>query len=326
MTATGFAASESALPRLPSPREAALWGGAGVLVLAAHLAAAYYLRDIEPAATPPAAFEQSMEIELAPLVVDTPEAVQSETLAEAPPTEEALQPEEPAPPIEEAVPEIVPETRPPETVTAETPDPVPPEAVTPEPVQPETAEPVETAEVPPVEEVTPETPAPVIEQETFAATPDVEVPLPLARPEAVRPEPKVAQERPRPRRARPVERREEPARAQPAPRQQARSEASQAQRAPRAPTVSSARWQAQVVARIRRFTRRPAGLRGEGTASVTFTFNDSGAITSVRVTRSSGNPEIDAASVAIVQRSSPVPVPPEDIPTRRFSVPVRFNR
>ncbi|MCO6050449.1 TonB family protein [Mesorhizobium sp. RP14(2022)] len=318
------------MPQLPSLREAGLWGGAAAFVLAAHLGAAYYLRDIEPAPVENAALEQSMEIELAPLVIDTPESVQSETLAEAPPVEEVLQPEELTPSVEETVPEEVTEA-PPETVTAETPAPVTPEEVVPEPV--------ETAEAPPVEEITPETPVeevapeapePVIEEQIFAATPEVEVPLPLARPEIVRPERQVAQERPRqrprPRQERPVERREQPVRERPAPRQQARSEASQAQRAPRAPQVSPARWQGQVVARIRQFTRRPAGLQGEGTASVSFTINDSGAITSARVARSSGDPEIDAVAVAIVQRASPVPAPPEGIATRRLSVPVRVKR
>ena len=90
MSASGFAAPESALPQLPSLREAGLWGGAAAFVLAAHLGAAYYLRDIEPAPVENAALEQSMEIELAPLVIDTPERVQSETLAEAPPVEEVL--------------------------------------------------------------------------------------------------------------------------------------------------------------------------------------------------------------------------------------------
>lgn len=338
MSASGFAVPESALPQLPSLREAGLWGGAAAFVLAAHLGAAYYLRDIEPAPMENAALEQSMEIELAPLVIDTPESVESETLAEAPPVEDVLQPEEMTPPLEETVPEEVTEA-PPETVTAETPAPVTPEEVVPEPVEPETAQPVETAEAPsveeitpetPVEEVAPETPEPVIEEQLFAATPEVEVPLPLARPEIARPERQVAQERPRqrrrPRQERPVERREQPVRDRPAPRQQARSEASQEQRAPRAPQVSPARWQGQVVARIRQFTRRPAGLQGEGTASVSFTINDSGAITSARVARSSGDPEIDAAAVAIVQRASPVPAPPEGIATRRLSVPVRVKR
>lgn len=74
--------------------------------------------------------------------------------------------------------------------------------------------------------------------------------------------------------------------------------------------------------------RRGVRLDGRGrTAVVSFTIGPSGSLNGVRIAASSGNPELDAAAVAMVRRASPVPARPttlggDPIPAR---LPVRFD-
>ena len=60
---------------------------------------------------------------------------------------------------------------------------------------------------------------------------------------------------------------------------------------------------------------------------VSFRVSSSGGLASVRVARSSGDPAIDRASIAGVQRATPFPRPPEGLTDaeRTFQISVRFR-
>ena len=64
----------------------------------------------------------------------------------------------------------------------------------------------------------------------------------------------------------------------------------------------------QVMERIRR-TRQPR-LSGRGVAVVAFSVGNNGGLAAASIQRSSGNPAIDAAALAHVQRAAPFPAPP----------------
>ncbi|EBV3600028.1 energy transducer TonB, partial [Salmonella enterica subsp. enterica serovar Virchow] len=61
-----------------------------------------------------------------------------------------------------------------------------------------------------------------------------------------------------------------------------------------------------------------------GQAGVRFAFNDSGSITSVTVVRSSGNPKVDDAAVALIRKASPIPAPPDGAP-RSHTITIQFR-
>lgn len=98
-----------------------------------------------------------------------------------------------------------------------------------------------------------------------------------------------------------------------------------------APRVSPEKWQSKVLAWLKRHQRYPARAKSkgeEGTVQVAFTIDPSGRVTSSRVARSSGNPELDKAALDMLRRASPVPAPPKEIakPSMPISVPVRFEQ
>ncbi|WP_297323112.1 TonB family protein [uncultured Bartonella sp.] len=72
-------------------------------------------------------------------------------------------------------------------------------------------------------------------------------------------------------------------------------------------------WQNKVQRRIALIAARTQKPRTSNRASayVTFNFDKSGAITSARMSRSSGDPAIDELALQIVRKSSPIPTPPE---------------
>ena len=332
--------AELTIGSAPSAREAGLWAAAVVVVVGAHAAFAYAFHAMTPLEPRPDATEQALVIELAALPVSTPEAVESESLAEVEPAER-LQPVEDAvePVVEE--PETLAAVAPTETVEEVRPDTVAPveTAVEAEPVRPEplVAEAVEPEMLRPVE-IEPLRP---VDPEAFVDTEmaeivesDVVVPVPEPKP-VVKPVPKT--ETPPKKTAREKQRevaepkpRKQAARAEAKPKPAPRSEASQKAQASRAPTVSPARWQSKVLAWINKHKRYPkaARSRGEqGTVRVSFAINASGGIVSARVSRSSGSAELDQAALDMVRRASPVPAPPPEIAGSRLnlSLPVRFD-
>jgi len=342
-------------PRINRVGEFALWGGAGVLVLAAHLGAVLIMMRQPPVEAGDSAPPPAIMIEMAaePEAVKTEEnlVTPDETAAEEVKTEMTE-------PVEEPVPEEVPV--PPEPVV----EPAPVEPPPPEPVQPIVEEP--PPEVPPVQEVVqptlepppepvqevveplPEPPPPEpppeivepidpIEQQMTAALENVEVPLPVTRPlppptpEQKKPEPKTAPKKPvvqkpreQPKQARASKAAEQ---AQAQVRQADRNAARQSATGLFSSSVSPARWQARLQSHLQRRKRYPSDAqaqRVEGTAYVRFSIDNNGNVLSSSLTRSSGSASLDQEAVAAVRRSSPVPAPPADA-GKTITVPFSFT-
>ncbi len=163
-----------------------------------------------------------------------------------------------------------------------------------------------------------------------AVAPEVVVPLPEPAPVKKEAVAKKKVEKPAPK---PVKQKVE----KPAPKKTSKPAASasaEAKSAPQGaagvskPRVSSASWKAKVVSWLRRHQRYPAGAksqRQEGNVQVAFTIDAGGRVKSARISRSSGNADLDRAALDMVRRSSPVPAPPEGETTRSLVVPVAFN-
>lgn len=191
---------------LPSPREMGVWAGAAAIVLLMHVAIAYAVHGLQPAELPPEAAEPALVIDLTPLTVSTPEAIQSETAAQERP-EEVVQPVETAVVARNALdsetieadtteiaerktaeivkPDTLAETAKPQVVETVSPEPAKQEtteAIAPEPIA-EAIEP-EKAEITETMPIEPELTAP----EVVSVTPEVVAALPEPRP-VVEPEP-----------------------------------------------------------------------------------------------------------------------------------------
>jgi protein TonB len=82
-----------------------------------------------------------------------------------------------------------------------------------------------------------------------------------------------------------------------------------------------------VSAHLRRHQQYPAGARSrgeQGTATVSFSLDGSGRVTSERLVRGSGVASLDQEVQAMVRRSSPFPAPPSGR-AQSFTVPVSFR-
>jgi periplasmic protein TonB len=82
-----------------------------------------------------------------------------------------------------------------------------------------------------------------------------------------------------------------------------------------------------VAAHLQRYKQYPAAARtarSQGVATVSFTIDEFGRITSVELAHTSGISAFDQEVVAMVRRASPFPRPP-DRQSQNFTVPVRFN-
>jgi protein TonB len=95
-------------------------------------------------------------------------------------------------------------------------------------------------------------------------------------------------------------------------------------------TTAINRWESELVAHIERFKRYPAEARAHGTQGrvrVAFTVDRDGWVQSSRIVQSSGSPELDQESLAMLTRAQPMPHPPARIADRdlSFVVPVMFN-
>lgn len=296
-------------------RLVSLWAGAALAILGAHATAGWLALSAPVAPLPPTGVPEApilIELEAPPA---PPPAAPSQAV-EAPPVEE---------PPAEVPPEPVAEPTPPEPVVEPEPIPEPEPVVEPEP-EPVVEEPEPVVEPEPEPE-----PEPVVEEVPTPPEVVANVPLPVARPTPPRPRPpeRTAEARPRPPREEPV--RERPRRqerrpqAQPAPAQasQASRQTATSQGATSRPSVSPARWQSQVAARINRFKRTPRG-GGAGAVTVAFTVSASGQAGGIRVVRSSGNPVLDEAARSLIQRASPFPAPPNG--SGQVTVPIDYRR
>jgi protein TonB len=295
--------------------EGLLWTTAGLLIATAHAGAvAVLLREpemvIADSGPPPA-----IMIELAP----EPEAVITE---ENEISTEQVDSEEVKTATSEPLPEPIPEP-----VEQPLPEPPPPE---PEP-EPEVAEAL--PEPPPLIEPEP-LPEPVpeidpIEQMVLAELENVEVPIPMMRPPAPKPEVEKKKE-PAPKKV--VKKQVQPPATQAA--RTAKAEVAQSNRNAAAAaangsgrSVSPAKWQSRLMSHLERRKRYPSAARSnreEGTVYVRFRIDDSGNVLSVSLSRSSGYPTLDSAVLDMVRAASPVPAPPEGV-NKTITAPVRFN-
>ena len=89
-------------------------------------------------------------------------------------------------------------------------------------------------------------------------------------------------------------------------------------------------WQGQLLGRLQRFKRYPdlaRSQRQEGTVFLRFSMDRDGHVLSAAVARSSGFPELDAETLALLHRAEPLPSPPPELSGNplTLTVPVRFS-
>ena len=86
-------------------------------------------------------------------------------------------------------------------------------------------------------------------------------------------------------------------------------------------------WKRQVVNLLERNKRYPAVARqrGErGTTEISFSLDRQGRVVSSRIVRSSGSAALDQATLDLVSRVQPFPVPPSEMAGIELTVPIRF--
>ncbi len=96
------------------------------------------------------------------------------------------------------------------------------------------------------------------------------------------------------------------------------------------PSAAIRRWESGLVAHIERFKRYPAEARAHGQHGVTrvaFTIDRDGWLRESRILETSGWPELDRESLAMLARAQPMPKPPSQVQPGdlSFVVPIRFN-
>lgn len=96
------------------------------------------------------------------------------------------------------------------------------------------------------------------------------------------------------------------------------------------PSVAVRRWESALVAHIERFKRYPTDVRARGErgkAEVAFTIDREGRVRTSRIVESSGSPELDRETLAMLIRAQPMPKPPSDarLVELSFVVPVHFD-
>ena len=90
---------------------------------------------------------------------------------------------------------------------------------------------------------------------------------------------------------------------------------------------AQAQWKDRLAAHLERRKRYPSAARSrraEGTAQVRFTVDGGGSVLSATLVRSSGDAALDAEAVALLQRASPLPKPPDGT-TRTVTAPITFT-
>lgn len=276
-------------------REAALWGAAGVLVLAAHIAFGVWITRQAEAAAPPGLPE--------PVFVDLMPAPEP---AEAPAAEQT---------VGETKPEPEPE----------------PEAVELPPLQ--ELEPIENfSELfpePQEEEVTP----PEVESTPELTLNSSN--RPMRRPPEPEPEPEPAEPEPRrePEPKRQTQRAPEPQQQptqQPAGQQAPQGAAGQGASGNNQQQVANLlqQWGGRIGACIQRRARLPRGVHRGGTVTLALAVSRNGTVQVRDVTGSSGRPELDQAAVQAAQRAGRCPPAPAGLTDAAYSfaLPIRISQ
>jgi protein TonB len=91
-----------------------------------------------------------------------------------------------------------------------------------------------------------------------------------------------------------------------------------------------ASWEKSIVSHLNRYKRYPdeARVRGvKGDVRVRFILDRTGHVTSAQVVRSSGSTALDEEALAVLQRASPLPAPPEQVAGTTFDLvlPIQFK-
>ncbi|WP_192254839.1 energy transducer TonB family protein [Mesorhizobium caraganae] len=308
------AAVPMADPPRTGAREIRLWVAAAILTVGAHVAIAYAVQNFSLANEMDGGSPPAVAIELSPMMVAP--AVPEDTMADVVTPEPTNQVEET---VADARPVVEPDVDKPEPVADEA-----------EAVQPDETAPVETAaaeqpdQAPPLDEVVPDI-VPTV-------APDVVIPLPQAKLVEDKPVEKAKKtvEKPKPRPKKEKKEKAAPAKAvvtasvdAKVGAQASAPKASQS----RGSSVSASKWNSQLIGWINRNKRYPRAARSRravGTANVTFVVSASGKVTSVRLTRSSGDADLDRAALSILQGAT-VPAPPPEKVGTAVVAPLMFT-
>lgn len=315
---------------------------ASVETVEAVTAAAEMIETVEEEPAEPVV-EQTAEPAIATPIEPVPETA---TPADASPTEAPVAHTSPAEPATDTPPTTLAYAAPaPEVLAADTLEPVeddnvvqkPSEIVTAEPVEPAEAAPTQTkdvvpaeAEPEPAEPPPPETAPKPIEKK--AEKPIEEKPTPKK--VEAKPEPRKKAE-PRPANAAAIAKPDKPApkkkqksmagnggqnpgdakRGAPDGEAKGNTTAKSKGKASSVGNASVSNYPGKVLAKLRRSLRgipRSAISRARNDVQVSFVVSASGEVGSVRISRSSGSPELDSAALAVVRRAAPFPpIPPE---------------
>ena len=89
-------------------------------------------------------------------------------------------------------------------------------------------------------------------------------------------------------------------------------------------------WQKSLVFHLNKHKKYPHEARKnghEGVANVSFTIDRSGKIISSHLEKSSGSDLLDQEAIEVLNRASPFPTPPPDVPnlTINLSLPIQFR-
>ncbi|WP_457153735.1 TonB family protein [Mesorhizobium sp. P5_C1] len=280
-----------------SRRDLGLWAGAAALVLGAHVAVAYAVQtfsmvDEADGGPPPAQVIEMAAMVVMPAVEEQVAVLDAVTPDQTEPTPEL---------VEKAQPVV--EQR---------------QVVPPDETEPTRTEVAEQVDQPSPDEVVPD----IVE----AVAPDGAIPLPQPKPveapkdkkpvEAKAKKP-VDRPKPRPRKetaAPPNTASIASADARPAARTAAPKSAESVSR-----SGDSSKWDSRLGAWIKRHTRYPSSAKArgvEGKPYVAFTVDSSGRVLSARLTRSSGDADLDRAALAVLQGAT-VPAPPSELGARQ---------
>ncbi|UVK42422.1 energy transducer TonB [Mesorhizobium sp. AR07] len=284
-------------------RDLGLWAGAAALVLGAHVAVAYAVQnfsmiDEADGGPPPAQMIEMAPMVAMPAVEEQIAALDAVTSDQAEPTPTTgPTPEEP---VEKA--ELVVEQ---------------PEAVPPDEIEPTRTEAAEQVNQPPPDEVVPDI--------AEAVAPDAVIPLPQPKPLETPRDKKPVEVKARKPVDKPRPRLMKEKAAPPKTASVASADAKPATRtaAPKSSEASrsgdSSKWDSRLGAWIKRHTRYPSSARArrvEGRPYVAFTVDSSGRVLSARLTRSSGDADLDRAALAVLQGAT-VPAPPPELGARQ---------
>lgn len=115
------------------------------------------------------------------------------------------------------------------------------------------------------------------------------------------------------------------------PRVEANTGARTAAQAPGAssiPTEARLSWYRSMVNHLNRYKRYPQDAeaqRQEGVVSVDFTLDRTGKVVAARISRGSGFASLDEEALAVLQRASPLPAPPDAIGANGLDLQVPFQ-